>query len=588
MSEYSLETHHDTTRTALLKRLWQSYLRQHIKWIMVAGVLVVIEGSALGLLSYLVKPLFDLVFVQGSEGDVVWIAMAIFIVFTARALGGLGQRVITATIGLRVITGMQKEMLSHLVRLDTAFFSNYSPGALIDRVRGDTEVLKGFASTALLNLGRDTITLIALLTVAFMVDWRWALFALFGLPLLSYPISLLRKQILRTTRSSRQVSSMLSMRLDEIFHGVNAIKQNNLEQHQDTLFKDEIARFFKYQRRSEIAKAGMPAMIDLVAGFGFVAVVIYGGQEIIDGEKSVGDFMSFFTAMALIFDPLRRLSNISGAFQAASASLERIYAVLDLTPSVKNPVDPQPAPADMAQRDVVFDHVHFSYGDNQVLKDLSLVAPAGKMTALVGASGAGKSTLFNLLTRLVDVGQGEVRLGDRPLPQFNLNTLRSQFAIVSQDSALFDETIRQNILLGKLDATDEELQQAAKEARVLEFTDTLPEGLEALAGPRGSNLSGGQRQRVAIARALLRDAPILLLDEATSALDTRTEKLIQETLETLARRKTTLVIAHRLSTVMNADVIHVLDEGVVVESGTHAELLALQGRYFRLYSTFEK
>ncbi|MEX1057141.1 MAG: ABC transporter transmembrane domain-containing protein, partial [Natronospirillum sp.] len=207
MNDYSLETHHDTPRTALLKRLWQDYLKQHLRWILVAGVLVVIEGSALGLLSYLVKPMFDLVFVQGSQSDVVWIALAIFIVFTARALGGLGQRVITVTVGLRVVTGMQKEMLRHLVQLDTAFFSHYSPGALIDRVRGDTEVLKAFASTALLNLGRDTITLIALLTVAFMVDWRWALFALFGLPLLAYPISLLRKLILRTTRNSRQVSS---------------------------------------------------------------------------------------------------------------------------------------------------------------------------------------------------------------------------------------------------------------------------------------------------------------------------------------------------------------------------------------------
>ncbi|MEX1056146.1 MAG: ABC transporter ATP-binding protein, partial [Natronospirillum sp.] len=373
-----------------------------------------------------------------------------------------------------------------------------------------------------------------------------------------------------------------------IFHGVNAIKQNNLEQYEDQRFKKEVGRFFKYQRRSEIGKAGMPAMIDLVAGFGFVAVVVYGGQEIIAGEKSVGDFMSFFTAMALIFDPLRRLSNISGAFQAASASLERIYAVLDLKPAIYNPVEPLAIPSDVAACDVVFDQVYFNYGDNAVLRGLNLVAPAGKMTALVGASGAGKSTLFNLLTRMVDVREGEVRLGVTPLKRLELTALRSQFAVVSQESALFDESIRQNILLGKLDATEAELEQAVQEARVLEFTDTLPEGLESPAGPRGSNLSGGQRQRVAIARALLRDAPILLLDEATSALDTRTEKLIQETLETLARRKTTLVIAHRLSTVMNADIIHVLDQGVVVESGSHDELLSLKGHYFRLYSTFEE
>ena len=587
MSEYKLDIHQDTPRRTLIHRLWLSYLRPHLPWLMVAAVLVVIEGSALGLLSYLVQPMFDRIFVQGNADEVVWIALAIFIVFTARALGGFGQRTITLTVGLRVITDMQKDMLSHLIRLDSAFFGQHPPGALIERVRGDTQALKNFASTALINLGRDSISLIALLTVAMMADWRWTLFALIGLPLLSFPIAMLRRLILKTTRNSRHISSVMSMRLDEIFHGINAIKQNNLERYEDQRFARETSGFYKYQRRSEIGKAAMPAMIDLVAGFGFVFVVIYGGYQIIDGEKTIGEFMSFFTAMALIFDPLRRLSNISGAFQAASASLERIFSVLDLKPNITSPPQPVSLPADIGQRDVVLDEVQFSYGEQPVLRGLNLVAPAGKMTALVGASGAGKSTIFNLLTRLVDPQAGTIRLGDQPIHDLDLTTLRALYAVVSQDSALFDESIRQNIRLGDLDSSEDRLAQAAREALVEEYTQHLEAGLDSLAGPRGSNLSGGQRQRVAIARALLRDAPILLLDEATSALDTRTEKLIQQTLEDLAKRKTTLVIAHRLSTVMNADLIHVLEQGQVVESGTHQELLAKGGAYYQLHSTFE-
>ncbi|WP_199224273.1 ABC transporter ATP-binding protein [Saccharospirillum sp. MSK14-1] len=587
MSEYKLDIHQDTPRRTLIHRLWRHYLKGHWPWLLVAAVLVVIEGSALGLLSYLVQPMFDNIFVQGNADDVIWIALAIFIVFTARALGGFGQRTITLTVGLRVITDMQKDMLSHLIRLDSAFFGQHSPGALIERVRGDTQALKNFASTALINLGRDSISLVALLTVAMMADWRWTLFALVGLPLLSVPIAGLRRLILKTTRNSREISSVMSMRLDEIFHGINAIKQNNLEPHEDDRFAKETDRFYKYQRRSEIGKAAMPAMIDLVAGFGFVFVVIYGGYQIIDGEKTIGEFMSFFTAMALIFDPLRRLSNISGAFQSASASLERIFSVLDLRPRISNPARSMAAPVDVANCDVVLDDVRFAYGEQPVLRGLSLTAPAGKMTALVGASGAGKSTIFNLLTRLVDPQEGRICLGDQAINQLDLTELRALYSVVSQDSALFDETIRQNILLGNLQADDDRLTQAAREALVEEYTQHLEAGLDTLAGPRGSNLSGGQRQRVAIARALLRDAPILLLDEATSALDTRTEKLIQQTLEDLAKRKTTLVIAHRLSTVMNADLIHVLEQGQVVESGTHQELLAKGGAYYRLHSTFE-
>ena len=299
--------------------------------------------------------------------------------------------------------------------------------------------------------------------------------------------------------------------------------------------------------------------------------------------KTLGAFMSFFTAMALMFDPLKRLSNVSGQIQAAMASLERLYGLFDERAKVENTTvaDPQLTPD--PQGDLRFEDVHFRYGDAPVLDGLNFVAEAGRTTAIVGPSGAGKSTVFNMLTRLIDPDQGQVTIAGRDIRDFALPRLRGQFSIVSQDAALFDETLQQNIRLGRLDATDAQIEAAAEQATVTDFAQGLAGGLQAAAGPRGSNLSGGQRQRVAIARAFVRDAPVLLLDEPTSALDARSEELIQQALGRLAKGRTTLVIAHRLATIRDADKIVVMDRGRVVDEGTHDELIAREGPYAALY-----
>lgn len=538
-----------------------------------------IEGATLGVLAYMVQPLFDDMFGAGSLDGVGWIAFAIALIFIARAIAGFVQRLIIVSIGLKVTTALQSRLVSHLLALDIGYFRDNPPGALIERVRGDTLALQGLASSTVMSLGRDTITLASLMAVMLYNDWLWTLLALVGLPLLILPIMAVQAYIRTTATASREAAARLSTQLDEMFHGIQSIKLNRLEDYETGRFGTEVQRFLRQALRSQRGLAANPAMIDVITGAGFVAVLYYGGGQIVAGEKTVGEFMSFFTALALLFDPLRRLSNIAGQVQAGIASLDRLYAVLEARPTILPPADPRPVP----QGDIVFGDVRFGYDSVPVLRGLSLTATAGQTTALVGPSGAGKTTVFGLLTRLIDPDSGAVTIGGADIRTLGLDGLRDAIAVVGQETALFDATIAQNIRLGRLDATEDEVRAAAESASVLEFADALPLGLDTPVGPRGSALSGGQRQRVAIARAMLKAAPILLLDEPTSALDSRSEQLVQEALARLSAGRTTLVIAHRLSTIRDADKIIVLDRGIVIEEGRHDALMAANGAYARLH-----
>jgi ATP-binding cassette subfamily B protein/subfamily B ATP-binding cassette protein MsbA len=474
---------------------------------------------------------------------------------------------------------MQSDLLRHLMGLDVAFFQTNPPGALIERLQGDTRAVQGVWSTLISGVGRDVVGLVSLAVVAISIDPWWTLLAIVGAPLLIAPAAIAQRYIKRKTTAMREQSGVRATRLDEVFHGIVPVKLNAMEAYQSHRFDEIVGGIVKAEVKIEATRAVIPALIDIITGLGFFLVLIVGGKEIIAGEKTVGEFMSFFTAMVLAFQPLRRLGAITGIWQVAAASLERLYRIFDTEPTIRAPASPGPTLASTA---VTVENLSLAFGNMAVLRGLSFTAEAGKTTALVGASGAGKTTLFSVLTRLVDPQEGRVLIGDQPISALPLGDLRALYSVVTQDALLFDETIRENILLGRTDVDDDTLQRVLRDAHVADFLDQLPAGIDSPAGPRGSNLSGGQRQRVAIARALLRDTPILLLDEATSALDAASEAAVQSALERLSEGRTTLVIAHRLATIRDADKIVVMDQGRVADEGRHDELIARGGLYAEL------
>ncbi len=559
---------------------WRGYIAPEWLILLAAFIFMSAEGAMLGVLSYMLKPMFDNIFVAGDAGAVWTVGLIVLAVFAFRGVASVTQRTLLSLTTERAGARLQTDLLRHVMTFDGAFFQRHSPGHLIERIQGDVGGIKSAAGSMITGLGRDVIALLSLIAVTFSVDPTWTLIALIGVPLMILPSTLIQGYTRRRAMIAREVAGQVTTRFDEVFHGISAIKLNRLEDYQTKRFETVRNRRVKAEVESAFGQSLIPGLVDVMTGFGFLAVLYFGGRDIIDGEKTVGDFMTFFTAMALMFEPIRRLGSLGGQWQVAAASLERLKTLADTKPGVRSPAKPKPLGPTTR---IVFDDVNLSYGGQPALRGACFTAEAGQTTALVGASGAGKSTVFNALTRLVDPDSGRITLGGVELQDLRLSDLRSQFSVVTQDATLFDETLRDNILLGRDGVPDADLARAVDAAHVSEFLPKIEAGLDTPAGPRGSSLSGGQRQRVAIARALLKDAPILLLDEATSALDAASEVAVQTALEALSADRTTLVIAHRLSTIRNADKIVVMDRGAVVDEGGHAELIKRGGIYANLH-----
>tara|TARA_B100001559_G_scaffold137010_1_gene115023 strand:- start:4141 stop:5904 length:1764 start_codon:yes stop_codon:yes gene_type:complete len=582
MSKYEISKTGYYSQSQLFKWIWSDYLKDYKGMIIIAIILMIIEGSTFGLLSYFIEPMFDQVFAKGDHTAIKWVSLSVAGIFILRAFSAFFNKLVTIYIGQKVVAAIQKNMVRHLLTFSPNFFQENSPGSLIERVRGDTAVVERIWATVLAGSFRDLIAVFSLLIVAISIDPIWAMIALLGAPLLIIPVFFLRKLIQKTSRNSRSAAADLATRLDEIFHGISSIKLINGEKREHSKFANRLNKFVTNSISSEAGVAAIPSLMDIIAGIGFVGVLTYGGYQIIEGTKTVGEFMSFFTAIALLFEPIRRLGTIGGAWQTVFTNLERIRNIFDLDADIVPSQTNQPKDVNFTN-DIKFDNVHLSVNEKNILRGITFTAQAEKTTAIVGPSGAGKTTLFNLIGRLIDPDKGNVGIGNISVKDISLEELRHNLSYVSQDSWLFDESIEENIKIGNPNASPEDYKKAIISANANDFIDEMPNKEKTPVGPRGSNLSGGQRQRIAIARAILRNTPILLLDEPTSALDNEAESQITKTISSLSGGRTTLIIAHKISTIKDSDHIIVLDNGLIIDQGTHSDLIDRCETYKSLY-----
>ena len=537
----------------------------------------------LGVLSYLIRPIFDSVFAEGDPSALLYVGLTVLAVFFVRGISGFIQRVMTTAVGERIRFNLQRDLVIRILALDKQFFEDNPSGDLIQRVKNDLSGIQSVWQGLLVPGVRDMISIGSLLTVAVMIDLTWTLIAIGGIPLLTIPILILQRITRKYSLRAAVASASIVIKLEEMLHNIREIKLYRAEKSQEKGFVDTAGIVKRNTVRIEATIASVPLLVELVAGIGFLGILMVAGNDVISGDRTVGQFMSFFTAIVLLFDPAKRLGNLFSVWQNLKVSLERVYAIFQSQPSILDAEEFEEVAFDSQGLGIEFDKVNLTLGGQKVLNDLSFTADSGNVTAIVGPSGAGKTSVFNLLARIVDTNCGKICVGGKNIRCMKISQLRSLISYVSQDSGIFDQSIRENIMFGNVNANNEQFERTVRSAHVSDFVLSQKGGFDAKCGPRGELLSGGQRQRVAIARALLKDAPILLLDEPTSALDLESEKLIQETVFELAKERTVLVIAHRLTTVQTADKILFMQDGAVQEQGSHSELMARNGLYAALY-----
>ena len=622
----------------LIHRLHRDFVRPHWRRLLLALLMMVIIASTTALLAKAVQPLLNDVFIGRNRDRLVTVAVTIFLLFLAKGIASYIEEVLMNSIGQTIVSSMQSAMFRALVYADLSFYNRTATGLLLGRMTNDVNLLRTVVTNSLTGLGKDFLSVLFLVTVMFLQDWKLSLVALVVFPAAILPISRQGRRMRKVSGQTQTRQGELLVRLEQVFQGNRLVKAYGMEAYETRSVDLLLGRILKQIKRAGRVRALSSPIMETLGGIAIVTVVVIGGLQVIEGSRTTGTFFSFITALLLAYEPVKRLANLNNSLQEALAAAQRVFSVLDLRPQITSPAGAEALA--VKHGEIRIENLCFSYDSVAVpglfgdapspalspalnpttspalsptlspttspttppgpgmasaaaesrlaLDHVTLTVAAGQRVALVGKSGGGKSTLLNMIPRLYDPQVGRILIDGVDIRSIQLDSLRRSLALVSQEVVLFNDTVRANIAYGDQSRSQPEIEAAAKNAAAHDFILELPQGYDTEVGEFGAKLSGGQRQRIAIARAMLRNAPILLLDEATSALDNQSERLVQQALDRLMVGRTVIVIAHRLSTIVHADVICVIEGGKIVESGSHAELLARQERYYGLYRQYEQ
>jgi len=567
----------------IYKRLYKDYSKKYLDKIILSALLSVLVAGSTSAIAWLLDPAIKKLFIEKDQSLIIIIPLMIIIAFTTKGLSLYFAKATMISVGEEIKKKLQFDMINTLVKTDTQIIDKKHSGKFISNLTYDVTHITNLLSNAILTLFKDSLTLIGLLTVMFLQNWKLALISIVMIPLASISAKTLGKRISKVTTEAQEKSGYLTTYLVELFKNHKLIKIFQKENLEIKRADEYLSQLKDKNKKIQTVFVRLSPIMEILTGFMVAVLIFYSGKLMSKGEVDINNFFSFLAAMMLAYQPVRSLSTLNMIINQGLSAASRILPVIDQKNEIKNSESAKPLKIKNA--DINFNNINFSYEENEgpTLQSINLKFEGGKMTSLVGHSGSGKSTILNLIPRIYDAKSGDIIIDNQSIYDSTIGSLRSEISMVSQETTLFDDTIKNNIKYGRQEATDDEVFKVAKLSYCDEFINSLPNKFDTLIGENGVRLSGGEKQRLSIARAMMKQSSIILLDEATSSLDSETESKIQEALKVLTKNKTTIVIAHRLSTILNSNNIYVIDSGKIVDNGKHDDLMISSELYKNFY-----